>query len=111
MGKAMQEYFAGWLSTLTELSSGGSDGLLAPTALILDQFGANITLPAAKSIVGPHCKTFMHWTPSAASLYGVLTPSKLGGFADYEETVDKFYNDHEKRKGRDRMQILQEVCM
>ncbi|MCJ1438144.1 hypothetical protein MMC27_007531 [Xylographa pallens] len=111
MGKAMQQYFAGWLSTLKDLSSGGSNHWPRPTALILDQFGANLTLPAAKSIVGPHCKTFMHWTPSAAALYGVLTPSKLGGFADYDQVVDKFYNDNDKRKGRDRMQILQEVSI
>ncbi|MCJ1398745.1 hypothetical protein MMC11_001946 [Xylographa trunciseda] len=110
MGMAMQQYSAGWLSTLTDLSSGDSASWPRPTALVLDQFGANLTLPAAKSIVGSHCKTFMHWTPSAASLYGVLAPSKSGGFADYDEIVDRYYHDKTMRKGRERMEILEEVC-
>ncbi|MCJ1323030.1 hypothetical protein MMC15_008381 [Xylographa vitiligo] len=94
MGTAMQQYSAGWLSTLNDLSAGSTDSWPRLTALILDQFGANLTLPAAKSIV--------------AGLYPLLTPSKLGGFADYDEVVEKFYNDSEKRKGRERMQILEE---
>ncbi|MCJ1382124.1 hypothetical protein MMC17_005236 [Xylographa soralifera] len=77
---------------------------------MLDQFGANLTLPDAKSIVSPHCKTFMHWTATAAGLYGFLTQGKLGRFADYDEIMDKLYRDDNTRKGRERMQILEEVC-
>ncbi|MCJ1391936.1 hypothetical protein MMC18_004803 [Xylographa bjoerkii] len=109
MRVVMQQYSAGWLSTLADLSSEGSRSWPKPTALILDQFGANLTLPAAKSIVGPHCKTFMHWTPSAAGLYTTLVPSKLGGFADYDEIVDRIYHDDDLRGGRERSEILEKV--
>lgn len=52
----------------------------------------------------------MHWTPSASSLYGFLAPSKLGGFSDYDEVVDSIYHDDALRKGRERAEILEEVC-
>ncbi len=109
MNVAMEEYARTWLDTLSKLCSAGEDDWPKPTALILDQYGANLSLPAAKGIVGPDCKTFMHWTPSAACFYSFLAPSKLCGFSDYEEVVDRIYQDDTLRKGRERAEILEEV--
>jgi len=91
MNVTMEEYSTAWLDTLSKICSAGQDDWPKPTALILDQYGANLSLPAAKAIVGPDCKTIMHWTPSAACFYSFLAPSKL------------------LRKGRERAEILEEV--
>ncbi|CZR66912.1 uncharacterized protein PAC_16813 [Phialocephala subalpina] len=106
---AFKQLCDGWLSTLEGLVEDGAKWP-KPTALMNDQFGANLVLPDAKKIVGPSCKTFMHWTPSATSFYSFLAPGKLGGFADYEETVENYLKDDELRKGRERSEILEEVC-
>jgi hypothetical protein len=108
MSVAFKQLCDGWLKTLEDIVANSFEWP-KPTALINDQFGTNQVLPDAKKIVGPSCKTFMHWTPSTSCFYSFLVPGKLGGFADYEETVDKYLRDDTLRKGRERPEILAEV--
>ena len=81
----------------------------APTALILDQFGSNLILPQLREIVSPSCKSLMYWCCSAACLWGFLVPSKSGGVTDYEDIVQRIFDDKLLRKGRDQKEILEAV--
>lgn len=67
-------------------------------------------LPDAKKIARSSCKTFMHWTPTASCFYSFLVPGALSGLADYEEAVEKYLKDEKLRNGRERPEILEEVC-
>lgn len=95
--------------TLAAYSSPGNNWP-NPTALILDQYGSNIILPDLKKIIDPGCKTFMQWSPSAACLYGFLAPIKASGISDFENAVQRIYEDDNLRKGRERQEILEGVC-
>ena len=105
---AMQEYITGFLDTLKTLTSEGQPWP-KPTALVLDAYGPNMVLPTIKKIVGPDCKTYMHWTGCATTFYVFLAPSAASGFSDYAEIVDKYFNDEGLRKGRSREEILEAV--
>ncbi|KAL2060536.1 hypothetical protein VTL71DRAFT_9177 [Oculimacula yallundae] len=98
-----------WLSTL-EAACSADQAWPKPTALILDQNGSLQTLPQAKSIVGPECKTFMYWAGSGARLYSFLAPSSDGGFSDWEEVVARFHGDEVLRRGRTEEDIIEQVC-
>ncbi|KDN71390.1 putative glucosyltransferase [Colletotrichum sublineola] len=99
-----------WIDTLRKLCDDSGRAWPRPTALMLDHTGPLPTLPVAKQIVGPECKTFMYWPGSAARLYSYLAPSNKGGFSDWEATVDKYYMDETLRMGRDRGEIAEAVC-
>jgi len=80
-----------------------------PTALILDQFGANVILPQLREIVSPSCKTLMYWCCSAACLWGFLVPSELGGVSDFEDVIQRIFKDEKLGKGRSEKEILEAV--
>ena len=80
-----------------------------PTALILDQYGSNLILPELKKLIDSSCKTFMQWSPSAGCLYGFLAPIKASGISDFEDALQRIYEDDTLRKGRERQEILEGV--
>ncbi|KAK2743136.1 indole-3-acetate beta-glucosyltransferase [Colletotrichum kahawae] len=99
-----------WIETLQEACD-DTQAWPKPTALMLDQNGSLHTLPQVRNIVGPDCKAYMYWAGSAARLYSFLAPSGKGGFSDWEEIVHKYVSDETLRKGRDRSEIIDKVCI
>ncbi|KAF4818959.1 UDP-glycosyltransferase 76D1 [Colletotrichum siamense] len=99
-----------WIETLQEACD-GAQAWPKPTALMLDQNGSLHTLPQVRNIVGPDCKAYMYWAGSAARLYSFLAPSGKGGFSDWEDIADKYVSDETLRKGRERSEIIDKVCI
>jgi len=108
MMTAVRDTIALFLSTLTSLYSPSST-LPHPTALIFDVFGGNMILPQAKEIIGPDVKTFMHITQGASAIYAFFAPFEHSGFSDYEDAVDRIFEDETLRNGRERQEIAAAV--
>lgn len=105
---AVKDTNALFLSTLTSLCSPSSTQP-HPTALILDVFGGNLILPQAKEIVEPDVKTFMHITQGASAMYAFFASFEHSGFSDYEDAVERIFENEKLRKGRERHEIIEAV--